>query len=154
EEGSRQAAAVGVRILGGEKAGDIKVPPVQFSAPKFDWRGMQRWGISESRLPLGSQIYFRQPTPWEQYQWQIAGSIQALFLQAALISWLAYEHRRRSVAEVRSRNAMAELARVNRLETAGQLSASIAHEINQPVTGIALKASAALRWLALEKPDV
>ena len=42
---------------------------------------------------------------------------------------------------------------MNRLATAGQLSASIAHEINQPVTGIVLKASAALRWLAVEKPD-
>ena len=48
---------------------------------------------------------------------------------------------------------MAELAHLNRLETAGQLSASIAHEINQPITGMVLKASAALRWLAGEKPD-
>ena len=55
EEGSRQAAAVAVRILGGEKAGDIKVPPVRFAAPRFDWRQMQRWGISESRLPPGSR---------------------------------------------------------------------------------------------------
>jgi C4-dicarboxylate-specific signal transduction histidine kinase len=74
-------------------------------------------------------------------------------LQAVLISWLIYEHRRRTLAEVRSRNAMAELANMNRLATAGQLSASIAHEINQPVTGIVLKASAALRWLAAEKLD-
>jgi len=71
-----------------------------------------------------------------------------------LISWLIYEHRRRSLAEVQSRNALAELAHMNRLETAGQLSASIAHEINQPITGMVLKASAALRWLAVEKPDM
>jgi C4-dicarboxylate-specific signal transduction histidine kinase len=49
---------------------------------------------------------------------------------------------------------MAELASMNRLATAGQLSGSIAHEINQPITGIVLKASAALRWLAGEKPDL
>ena len=49
---------------------------------------------------------------------------------------------------------MAELANMNRLATAGQLSASIAHEINQPITGIVLKASAGLRWLAADKPDV
>jgi signal transduction histidine kinase len=35
-----------------------------------------------------------------------------------------------------------------------QLSASIAHEINQPITGMVLKASAALRWVAAEKPDL
>src|SRR5436190_3153328 len=122
--------------------------------PVFDWRELQRWGISESALPSGSEIYFRQPTLWAQYRWQILGIIAALLLQAVLISWLIYEHRRRSLAEVQSRNALAELAHMNRLETAGQLSASIAHEINQPITGMVLKASAALRWLAVEKPDM
>ena len=68
---SRQTAAVAVRILGGEKAGDIKIPPIGFATPKFDWREMQRWGISESRLPPGSEIQFREPTAWEQYWWLI-----------------------------------------------------------------------------------
>ena len=77
-----------------------------------------------------------------------------MLLLIGLIAWLIYEHRRRSLAEVRSRNAMAELANMNRVATAGQLSASIAHEINQPVTGMTLQASAALRWLATEKPDL
>jgi signal transduction histidine kinase len=154
QEVSREAAAVAMRILQGEKPSDIKVQPIGFSRPKYDWREMQRWGISESRLAPGSEIYFRQPTLWEQYLLLILGVTAALLVQAALISWLVYEHRRRSLAEVRSRNAMAELAHMNRLETAGQLSASIAHEINQPVTGMVLKASAALRWLAVEKPDM
>ena len=154
EDIARQAAAVAGRILGGEKAGDIKVPLVTSAAPKFDWRQMQRWGISESRLPAGSQLHFRQPALWEQYRWQIVAIFAALLLQAGLITWLVYEHRRRSMAEVQSRNAMAELANMNRLATAGQLSASIAHEINQPITGIVLKASAGLRWLAADKPDV
>ena len=115
---------------------------------------MQRWGIREASLPPGSQIYFRDPGLWDQYKLPILGIIAAILLQTGLISWLIQEHRRRSLAEVRSRNAMAELAHLNRLETAGQLSASIAHEISQPVTGIVLKASAALRWLTVEKPDV
>ena len=58
-DSSRETAAVAVRILGGEKAGDIKIPPLEFATPKFDWRELQRWGISESRLPPGSEIYFR-----------------------------------------------------------------------------------------------
>jgi C4-dicarboxylate-specific signal transduction histidine kinase len=43
---------------------------------------------------------------------------------------------------------------MNRLATAGELSASIAHEVNQPLTGIALRAGAALRWLRAETPDL
>ena len=61
-EHARQTAAVAVRILGGEKAGDIKTPPIEFPTPKYDWRQLQRWNISESRLPPGSEILFREPS--------------------------------------------------------------------------------------------
>ena len=71
-EGARPTAAVAVRMLGGEKADGIKVPPIEFSAPKYDWRQLQRWNISESRLPPGSEILFREPTAWQRYSWQIA----------------------------------------------------------------------------------
>jgi signal transduction histidine kinase len=151
---SRQTAAVAVRILGGEKAGDIKTPPVQFGRPMFDWREMQRWGISESRLPPGSEIFFRDPTAWDQYRSQILAICAVLLLQGALISWLIYEHRRRSRAEVLARNSMSELSHMNRLATAGELSASIAHEVNQPLTGMVARVGAVRRWLAAEKPDM
>ena len=70
-EGSHLTASVAIRILGGERPGDIKVPATGFAVPKFDWREMRRWGISESRLMPGSEIYFREPTVWEQYRAQI-----------------------------------------------------------------------------------
>jgi signal transduction histidine kinase len=49
---------------------------------------------------------------------------------------------------------MTELTHMNRVATAGVLSASIAHEINQPLTGIVMSASAARRWLALKEPSI
>jgi signal transduction histidine kinase len=49
---------------------------------------------------------------------------------------------------------MAELAHMNRLATAGVLLASIAHEINQPLAGIAIQAGAARQWLALGEPSI
>ena len=153
-DSSRETAAVAVRILGGEKAGDIKIPPLEFAAPKFDWRQMQRWGISESRLPPGSEIYFRDPTLWEQYRLQILLITAALVLQAGLITWLLYERRFRHRVEIVARDAVSELTQMNRIAAAGELSASIAHELNQPLTGIVTRASAARRWLAAEKPDI
>jgi signal transduction histidine kinase len=153
-EGGRDSAAAAIRILKGEKAGDIKIPPIGPGTPKFDWRELQRWGISESSLPAGSEIYFRQPRIWEQYQAQVLGAFAALLLQSALITWLAYEHRRRHVAEISSRNAMAELTYMNRRAAAGELSASIAHEVNQPLSGITTSASAGLRWLMAEPPNI
>jgi PAS domain S-box-containing protein len=50
------------------------------------------------------------------------------------------------------RTAQAELAHVNRVATMGQLTASIAHEVNQPIHAVRLNANAALRWLAAEPP--
>ena len=135
-EHGQQVAQVAIRILSGEKAGEIKTSPTEFATPKFDWREMQRWGISESRLPPGSQIHFRSPTAWEQYRWQILAIAAVLLLQAAMIIGLLYEHRRRRSAETEARQRLSELAHVNRHATAGELSASIAHELNQPLGAI------------------
>jgi signal transduction histidine kinase len=151
---SRQTAAVGVRILGGEKAGDIKVPAIEFTTPQFNWREMQRWSIPESRLLPESQIHFRDPTAWEQYHQEIVAVSAALLLQAALITWLFYEIGRRQRAEIKSRSAMIELTHMNRRAAAGQLSASLTHEVIQPLTGMVAGASAALRWLRADKPNV
>jgi signal transduction histidine kinase/GAF domain-containing protein len=52
------------------------------------------------------------------------------------------------------RNAQSELVRVARLTTMGELVASIAHEINQPLAGVAASGSACLRWLKGDKPDL
>jgi hypothetical protein len=54
--------------------------------PKFDWRQMQRWGISESNLPPRSRVLLREPTVWEKYQWQAALIASVMLVQAALIA--------------------------------------------------------------------
>jgi C4-dicarboxylate-specific signal transduction histidine kinase len=51
------------------------------------------------------------------------------------------------------REAQTELAHVNRVATMGQLAASIAHEVNQPVAAVVANADAALRWLDGQRPD-
>jgi signal transduction histidine kinase len=153
-DSSRQAAAVAIRILSGEKPSEIKVPVVQFAGPMFDWRQMQRWGISESRLPLGSKIYFRDPSVWEQYQWQIALIVSVILVQAALIVGLLYEHRRRQIAEANSLQRVNELAQMNRFATAGELSASIAHEVRQPLTTISASGEAGLILLKRRVPNL
>ena len=151
---TKKAAEVALRILDGEKVGDIKPSFVELAAPMFDWRQMQRWGISESSLPPGSTVHFREPTVWERYSWQIASIVSVLLIQAGLIALLLQEHRRRQFAEVQSRQRMAELAHVNRFSTAGELTASIAHEINQPLGSILTNAETAEAILKSQSPDI
>jgi signal transduction histidine kinase len=147
-------AAVAVRILNGERGGEIKTPVATAGAPIYDWRELTRWGISEQRLPAGSEIRFRQASLWEQYRWQISMVASVILLQTALIAGLLYEHRRRRTAEESARSSLAELAHVNRLATAGELSASIAHEVSQPLTGIVAHAQAGLLWLGSPTPQI
>jgi PAS domain S-box-containing protein len=60
----------------------------------------------------------------------------------------------RKAAEEALRNSQAELARVARLTTMGELVASITHELNQPLAAVVSSASASLRWLNREMPDL
>ena len=151
---SEAAAAVALRILEGEKAGDIKAPIVENGLPKYDWRQLQRWHISEQHLPPNSEIYFREPGLWQRYPGQIALSVVLILIQAGLISVLLHERSRRHLAEVQSRQRMAELAHINRYSTAGELTASIAHEINQPLGAILVNAETARSILTSSLPDL
>jgi PAS domain S-box-containing protein len=67
--------------------------------------------------------------------------------------------RKRAEAEVREserryREVQMELAHANRVATTGQLTASIAHEVNQPIAAAVTNAQAALRWLGARSPDL
>jgi signal transduction histidine kinase len=151
---SRQAASVAVRILGGEAPGDVKTPPVGYATPEYDWRELQRWNISESRLPAGSEIYFRQPGLWEQYRPQVTVGVAALLFQASIISWLLVERRRRHFAQAEATSRRREVVRLNRVTTANVLSSSIAHELNQPLGAILSNTEAAQLLLKADRPDL
>jgi len=148
----REAAKVALRLLNGET--NIPVAMGNFVTPVFDWRQLQRWGISEEKVPPGSVLRFRQPTAWEQYHWQIVLIAGAFLLQSLMMTGLLFEHRRRRSAEALARRTMGELANMNRIATAGELSASIAHEVNQPLAAIVANANAGLRLLAAPTPDI
>jgi signal transduction histidine kinase len=105
---------------------------------------MQRWRVPAA--DHGSEIQFRNAL-WSRYRVEILLIAAALCLQTGLIAWLIIEHRRRQRAELQSRNAMAELTRLDRRAGAGALSASIAHEVSQPLAAISARTGAALRWL-------
>jgi len=60
----------------------------------------------------------------------------------------------RKRAEEALQKAQAELAHVTRVTTMGELTSSIAHEVNQPLTAIVTNANAALRWLAAQPPNL
>jgi signal transduction histidine kinase len=154
DEVGRRMAEATVRILRGETPGDLKIPPVVSGAGQYDWRELQRWKLGEDRLPAGSTVRFRAPSLWETYRWQIALALAVFLIQAAMISGLLLERRRRQFAEVQAGRRSAELAHVNRYAMAGELTTTIAHEINQPLGAILTNTETAQLLLNSPTPNL
>jgi signal transduction histidine kinase len=108
----------------------------------------------EAPVAQSGQPGIREISIWSRHRPEIIAVAILILLQSALIVGLLYEHRRRREAEAMARSKLAELAHMNRLATAGELSASIAHEINQPLAGIVAYAEAGQNWLARPTPDI
>ena len=97
----RNAARLALRILDGESVSNIPVVTGNFVSPVFDWRELQRWNVSEDRLPPGSEVRFRQPGLWEQYKWYVLAAAAVVVIEAAFIVALLVNRRRLQASEER-----------------------------------------------------
>ena len=68
ERAAGALANVALRVLKGESPESIPVREIDAHITQFDWRQLRRFGISETRLPAGSLVRFREPSLWDQVQ--------------------------------------------------------------------------------------
>jgi signal transduction histidine kinase len=142
EEMGRAAALLVEQLLAGADPSSLQVPALMPTALRVDWRQVQRWGIDERAIPADAVISFREPEFWETNRRAVILAFSVILLQAALIAALLLEHRRRRRAELAVNRQRIELWHASRLAVAGELTASIAHEINQPLGAILTNADA------------
>jgi len=137
-------AEITLRILSGTHPQDIGVEGAP-KVPMFDWRQLQRWGISEENLPPGSFIGFRVLTFWHQYKWYIAGILTLSLLQTLFIVVLLVERSRRRRArralaqlnaELEERIATRTAALNNKTRELETFAYSVAHDLKAPLRGI------------------
>lgn len=148
------AAQRALRILDGEAPESLPPSVIDAVKPIFNWRQMRRWNVSEANLPQGSEIRFREPSFLERYRWRAIALGTALLVQTLLIGFLLHERLMRRKAEVDASNQQSQLAHINRQATAGELSSSIAHELNQPLGSILTNAESAELILSSPAPDL
>jgi signal transduction histidine kinase len=154
-EGIGEAAAdLAIQILDGRDPASLPSQSKVEHRFVVDARQLQRWGMSRASLPSGTLVLFKGLSLWEQHQWQIVLVAVGLLGQSLLIAGLFHQRRRRRLAEIEARHRMVELAHMNRSVTAGEMTASIAHEINQPLAAIVTSGNAGLRWLANRTPNL
>ena len=154
EAQGRALADLALEIFAGK---DPSTLPARTTLPQthtVDANALARWGMSESALPPGAIVLFKQPTLWDQYRAQVVGAVAIVLLQAALIAWLLFEHHGRRLAEQQLRQRLLEVIHLNRTATASALSGSIAHELNQPLGAIHSYAEAAELYLKAQPPNI
>jgi signal transduction histidine kinase len=147
---ARNTADATLRILNGAPPASVTVPAQKPGRPVFDWRELQRWKIPESRLPAGSEVRFRGPSPWQEYRWTIVGAIATLIIESLLIVGLIYQRRARQRAELESKRSLALAADVSRRQTMAALSSSIGHELGQPLNAMIINTQALQMILAAD----
>ena len=146
QELGRSAASVAIRVLHGESPGAIKTPPLGPGTPVYNWKELQRWGISEASLPSGSEVRFREPTVWDRYRSYLLAGSSVLILQSVLIAGFIWQrlHRRRAERESASLSGRLLMTHENERRR-------VARELHDDVTQrLALLAIDAIR---IEGPD-
>ena len=151
ETSGRQAADLALRMLAGARP-----PAIPFAAPAatlatVDWRQLQRWDVPASRLPTGTVVLNRGQALWAGYRWGLVFAGVAAVVLCGLAAALWAERRRRAAAEVEARQQLVAASQMARSAAMGELSASVAHEINQPLGAILNNAEAARLLLAAGK---
>lgn len=142
------------RLLAGEPASSIPRPAPVPAVCRIDWRRIEHWNVHASRIPAGCEIVFREPPFWVRYRTETILIGLIVLLQAALIGVLLTQRRQRRLAQVQAERARVELTHASRLAMVGELSASIAHEINQPLSAIHMNASVGEELLDAPAPQL
>ena len=139
----RQAGRTVSELLAGTDPGALRLPEVTPQTLNVDWRQVRRWGLDKRAIPRDAVVHFKTPTLFQTNPQAALIGAAVMALQAGLIFWLLVEYRRRRSAESAEKTSRLELAHVSRLAVAGELTGSIAHEINQPLGAILSNADAA-----------
>lgn len=92
------AAGMALKILDGTPAENIPVIMTSPTSRLFDYPVMQKFGITMDQLPANSRVINRPPSLWENYRWQIIGSLALLLLETLLIVALLRINRQRRQA--------------------------------------------------------
>jgi PAS domain S-box-containing protein len=119
---------------------------------------VERWHAAlAAGEPMESESRLRRADG--QYRWWLIRNVPLRDGSRNIVKWYGtavdIEERKRAEEErEKLRQAEGELARVTRVATMGELTASLAHEIKQPITAAVTNARTCLRWLGRDEPDM
>ncbi|HEY4047485.1 MAG TPA: two-component regulator propeller domain-containing protein [Acidobacteriaceae bacterium] len=119
-------------------------------------RHAENWRASlATGQPFEIEVRYRRAADG-QYRWFLTRAVPLRDEQGKILKWygVSTDIEDRKLAELERERLRADLAYISRLTTMGELTASLAHEIKQPIAAAVSNAEACLQWLAREPPDL
>jgi signal transduction histidine kinase len=142
DSGAR-AAQMAIALLKQQPVPSFEAQPLVSTRCVADHRQLVALGLSVAALPAGCDVRNLPRNLWAEYRGFVLAAATLVMLQALTIAALLLQRRRRRQAEAESVRRRLELGRAMRFAAMGELTASIAHEINQPLGAILANAEAA-----------
>jgi len=145
------------QIIRGTDPKSIEVNLPSFYQYIYDWRELKRWGLLDSKaIPGQSTFLYQQQSFISEYKWYIFGAVAFMAFQTLVILYLvrAYKMQKNIRLQILENQAIHnKIVREDRLSKMTVLTASLAHELNQPLTAILSCAQAGMRFLDSDRLD-
>jgi signal transduction histidine kinase len=154
----REMGIAARKILAGTVPRSVKVNYDSFYEYLWDWQILKKWDLLGSNaIPGDSIFYYEDLSFFEKYKWYVIGIFLFISSQAILILYLMMvnnSQRKFSKRMLETENMYRELLREDRMAKMTELTASLSHELNQPLTGILYNAQAGNRFLHSESQPI
>ncbi len=152
------SGVIAIKILNGADPNSFKITERDYYEYVFDWKQLKSWNLINSDLiPDGSTIMYEDISFVNKYKW--VGGLVLLFIvmQTLLIANFIRLNRNQKVMTkkiIDSENRYRDFLHQDRSLRLGQLTASLSHEINQPLTAILSNAQAGIRFIDSGEGDL
>jgi signal transduction histidine kinase len=153
EANGRHTGELAASILLGNASPHGAVAPASSSRCVADLGVIEKLGLNPDALPDRCELINVPSSLWREHRETALIVVAVVLLQALTIAALLWQRKGRRIAEEEAALRLGELARAARFASAGELSASIAHEIGQPLGAILSNADAAGMMLK-DEPEV
>lgn len=145
-------------ILNGKRIQEIPLNETSFYEHIYDWNELKKWNLTNSKAIPNNSIFYNKDTSFlEIYKWYLLAVLMFLILQTMLIIFLIRLNKRQKYLSSKMEETESmhrELIHTDRLSKMSTLTASLSHELFQPLAAIRLTAQAGKRFIQTDKLDM
>jgi signal transduction histidine kinase len=153
----KETARIAMEALEGKNLQEIRLDNMAYYQHIYDWQQLKKWHLTGSKaIPANSIFINKEFSFFSEYKWHMLVLLLVVISETLLIIYLFKLNRRQKEMAKQQTEAeylYREVIREDRLSRMSELTASLSHELNQPLTAILYNAQAGMRFLESGKLD-